>query len=462
VAIRSVDPSTGEVLRVFEPHSDAEVEGRLARAALAFSCWRLSPPAKRAALLATIADLLEAEVDALARLVTLEMGRPIRAARDEIRKCAFGCRWYAEHGPRLVADEPIPTGPAETWVRYEPLGPVLAIMPWNFPFWQVFRFAAPALAAGNVALLKHASNVPQCALAIEDLLLRAGVPEGVFQTLLVGADRVPRLLDDPRVVAATLTGSTGAGAQVAAAAGARLKKTVLELGGSDPFVVLPSADLGHAVETAVRARTVNGGQSCIAAKRFIVTAAIAPQFETRFVAAMQALRVGDPRDERTDVGPLATPRILDELHAQVERSVAAGARLRCGGHRLEGAGNFYAPTVLTDVPPDAPVLREEVFGPVAAVVRVADLDEAIRVANDTPFGLGASVWTTDRAERDRLIAGIDAGMVFVNSMVASDPRLPFGGVKQSGWGRELGVWGLREFVNVKTVSVAGHAKPDVE
>jgi succinate-semialdehyde dehydrogenase/glutarate-semialdehyde dehydrogenase len=462
VAIRSVDPATGRVLKTFTPHGDAEVDARIARAALTFSCWRLSPPAKRAGLLGKVADLLDAEVEPLARLVTMEMGRPIRAARDEIRKCAFGCRYYAEHGPRLLADEPIPTGPAETWVRYEPLGPVLAIMPWNFPFWQVFRFAAPALVAGNVGLLKHASNVPQCALAIEDVFLRAGVPEGVFQTLLVEASAVGRVLDDRRVVAATLTGSTAAGAKVAAAAGARLKKTVLELGGSDPFVVMPSADLPHAVETAVRARTVNAGQSCVAAKRFIVGAAIADQFENRFVAAMQALRVGDPRDERTEVGPLATPQILEELHAQVERSVAAGARVRCGGHRLEGGGNFYAPTVLTDVPPDAPVLREEVFGPVAAVVRVADVDEAIRAANDTTFGLGASVWTSDPAERERLIADLTTGMVFVNGMVASDPRLPFGGVKESGYGRELGPWGLREFVNVKTVSVAGHATPDVE
>ncbi|MGH7265966.1 MAG: aldehyde dehydrogenase family protein, partial [Candidatus Rokuibacteriota bacterium] len=360
--------------------------------------------------------------------------------------------FYAEHAERLLAVEAGPAVGAErSFVRYKPLGPLLAIMPWNFPFWQVFRFAAPALMAGNVGLLKHASNVPECALAIEDVIRRAGFAEGVFQTLLVESAHVAALLADDRVVAATLTGSERAGRAVGGGAGARVKKTVLELGGSDPFVVMPSADLDEAVRTAVRARVINNGQSCIAAKRFILADPIADEFERRFVTAMEALRTGDPMDPETDVGPLATRDIRAILEAQVDRSVAAGARVLTGGRRLDGPGFFYAPTVLADVPPDSPAARDEIFGPVASLFRVRDAGEAIRRANDTVFGLGASVWTRDAAERDRFVQEIEAGMVFVNAMVASDPRLPFGGVKRSGYGRELGVHGLREFVNVKTV-----------
>jgi succinate-semialdehyde dehydrogenase/glutarate-semialdehyde dehydrogenase len=382
------------------------------------------------------------------------MGKPIAAARAEAAKCALACRYYAEHGERLLADEPIDAGPGRAFIRYQPIGAVLAVMPWNFPFWQVFRFAAPALMAGNVGLLKHASNVPQCALAIEEIIRRAGFPADVFQTLLIGAAAVEGILNDRRVKAATLTGSEPAGIAVAAQAGRQIKKTVLELGGSDPFVVMPSADLGRAVKTAIQARILNNGQSCIAAKRFIVDARIADEFERRFVTGMAALRIGDPMDESTDVGPLATPAILEELESQVSRSVAMGARLLTGGHRLPRPGNFYAPTVLVGVPENAPAYRDELFGPVAVMFRARDIDDAIRLANDTAFGLGASAWTADPAEQQRFIDEIESGMVFVNAMVASDARLPFGGVKRSGYGRELAAHGLREFVNIKTVKVA--------
>jgi succinate-semialdehyde dehydrogenase/glutarate-semialdehyde dehydrogenase len=358
-----------------------------------------------------------------------------------------------EHAERLLADELVETGGAMSFVRYQPLGAVLAVMPWNFPFWQVFRFLAPALMAGNVGLLKHASNVPQCALAIEDIVLRAGFPAGVFQTLLIGAEQVRPVIDDPRVKAVTLTGSEPAGRQVAAQAGRQIKKCVLELGGSDPFIVMPSADLDAAVRTGVQARVVNNGQSCIAAKRFIVEEAIADEFERRFVAGMARLVVGDPMREATEVGPLATPVILHELGEQVRRSVAAGARVLTGGHRLERPGNYYAPTVLADAPENSPAYCEELFGPVAVVMRARGIDAAIRLANDTRFGLGASAWTSDALEQHRFIDEIEAGMVFINGMVASDARLPFGGVKASGYGRELSAWGIREFVNVKTVVV---------
>jgi succinate-semialdehyde dehydrogenase/glutarate-semialdehyde dehydrogenase len=381
------------------------------------------------------------------------MGKPLRAAIEEAAKCAWVCRYYAEKAAEFLADEEVPTSASRSFIRYQPLGPVLAVMPWNFPFWQVFRFAAPALMAGNVCLLKHASNVPQCALAIEEIFRLAEFPENAFQTLLMGSDQVELALDNPRIVAATITGSAAAGSAVASASGERFKKTVLELGGSDPFIVTPSADLDEAVRTAVKARVINNGQSCIAAKRFIVAEEIADEFERMFVEAMESLKVGDPMDETTDVGPLATADILETLEEQVQESVAQGARILTGGERLMRAGNYFAPTVLTDIPTNSPAYIEELFGPVASLFRAGDLDEAIRLANDTTFGLAASAWTNDDEERDRLIDEIEAGLVFINSMVASDPRLPFGGVKSSGYGRELSREGIREFVNIKTVSI---------
>jgi succinate-semialdehyde dehydrogenase/glutarate-semialdehyde dehydrogenase len=397
------------------------------------------------------AEILEAEKENFGRLMTTEMGKPLRAAIEEAAKCAWNCRFYAENAAEFLADETSPTGPKQAFLRYQPLGPVLAVMPWNFPFWQVIRFAAPALMAGNVCLLKHASNVPQCALAIEDIFRRAGFPEGAFQTLLIGSDQVERVLDNPRIMAVTLTGSAPAGSSVASAAGERIKKTVLELGGSDPFIVMPSADVEEAAKTAVRARVINNGQSCIAAKRFIVAEEIADEFERLFVKGMESLKVGDPMDETTDVGPLATADLLETLEEQVQETVAQGGRILTGGERLTRAGNYFAPTVLTDIPTDSPAYLEELFGPVASLFRVRDLDEAIRLANDTIFGLAASAWTNDDDERDRLIDEIESGLVFINAMVASDPRLPFGGVKTSGYGRELSREGIREFVNIKTV-----------
>ena len=464
--IASVNPATGELLERFPALTDAELEQRLARAAVTFRSYRAVPIPERARVLRRVADILEERRDELARLMTLEMGKPIGAAGDEVLKCARGCRYYAEHAEAFLTDEPVATETMRNVVRHAPLGPILAVMPWNFPFWQVFRFAAPALMAGNVVLLKHASNVPRCALAIEDVLRRAGLADGAFQALLIESDRVGRVIEDARVAAVTLTGSDRAGQAVARQAGTALKKTVLELGGSDPFIVLPSADLDEAVETAVRARIVNNGQSCIAAKRFIVAEAIAGEFERRFVQAFEALSVGDPMDPATAVGPLATADGVATLDAQVRRSVDAGATLLTGGHPLPRPGFYYAPTVLRDPPPGSPAYRDELFGPVASLFRVADVAEAVRLANDTPFGLGASVWTRDELERERLADELEVGMVFVNAMVASDPRLPFGGVKRSGYGRELGGWGLLEFVNVKTVAMrepaAGAPAPAVE
>jgi succinate-semialdehyde dehydrogenase/glutarate-semialdehyde dehydrogenase len=394
------------------------------------------------------AEILEERQKELGRLITIEMGKPIKAAVAEVVKCANNCRYYAGHAESYLADEHVKTEAKETFIRYEPMGTILAVMPWNFPFWQVFRFAAPALMAGNVAVLKHASNVPQCALAIEEVFRDAGFTDFEFQTLLITSEQVERVITDERVRAVTLTGSEPAGASVASIAAKHIKKAVLELGGSDPFIVMPSANLSDAVSTAVKARIVNNGQSCIAAKRFIVHESIADEFEKRFVAAMEALKVGDPLDESNDVGPLATPQIADDIEKQVHDSVAAGAQLLTGGKRT---GNYYAPTVLARIPLSAPAAHEETFGPVASLFRVADINDAITTANDSPFGLGASVWTNDRAEMDRFIEGIDTGQVFINAMVASDPRVPFGGTKHSGFGRELGVYGIREFVNVKTV-----------
>jgi succinate-semialdehyde dehydrogenase/glutarate-semialdehyde dehydrogenase len=448
-----VNPATGERLREFAPLSDRELDERLARAAAAFREWRATPIRGRAAVVRRAADILDEESARFGKLMTLEMGKLFAAAQEEVAKCALTCRFYAEQGERLLAPEPVPVEGERSYVAYQPLGAVLAVMPWNFPFWQVIRFAAPALTAGNVALLKHASNVPQCALAIEEIFSRAGAPEGVFQTLLVGSDGVSRILADPRVAAATLTGSEGAGSSVASTAGRHLKKTVLELGGSDPFIVMPSADLPLAADTAVRARIINSGQSCIAAKRFIVHRAIADDFERRFVSAMADLKVGDPSAPDTQVGPLASEQLVRELEEQVHRSVQAGARVLTGGSRLGRPGWFYAPTVLTDIPLDSPAYRDELFGPVASVFRAADLDDAIRIANDTRFGLASSAWSRDAAEIDRFAAELEAGTVFVNGMVASDPRFPFGGIKASGHGRELGTYGLREFTNVKTVRI---------
>ena len=454
--IESVNPATGERLRSFETESAPAVEAKLARAAAAFKTWSRRPLSERAAIVGRAGDILESERQTFGRLMTLEMGKLVGAAADEAAKCATACRYYAERGDELMRPEIVASSAdAHDAIHFEPLGVVLAVMPWNFPFWQVIRFAAPALVAGNVGLLKHASNVPQCALALEDLFRRAGAPEGVFQTLLIGSEPVAALIADDRVAAVTVTGSDAAGRAIGAAAGAHLKKSVLELGGSDPFLVLASADLDRAVATAVKARTVNTGQSCIAAKRFIVADAIYDRFAAAFTAAMGALVVGDPSDPKTQIGPLATAAIRDGVAEQVARSIAAGARVLTGGRVLDGPGYLYAPTVLCDVPPTAPAARDEIFGPVAALFRVAGIDEAIALANATPFGLGAAAFTRERQEADRLTRELEAGSVFINGMVASDVRFPFGGVKRSGHGRELSRYGMHEFVNVKTVRVSG-------
>jgi succinate-semialdehyde dehydrogenase/glutarate-semialdehyde dehydrogenase len=452
--MKSINPSTGELLGEYQELTPGELQTRLERAAEAFERHRRTSFVERAERMLRAAEILEGEQRELGRLMTLEMGKPIASAAAEAAKCARACRYYAENAERFLEREHVKTEAKESYVVYQPLGAVLAVMPWNFPFWQVFRFAAPALMAGNVGLLKHASNVPQCALAIEDVLCRAGFEAQEFQTLLMSSSRVGEVVADKRVAAVTVTGSEHAGSEVASAAGKVIKKSVLELGGSDPFIVMPSADLDAAVSTAVKARVVNSGQSCIAAKRFIVHEKIADEFEWRFVRSMERLKVGDPLDEKTDVGPLATPAILEGLAEQVARTVEAGGKVLTGGKRLPRPGNFYAPTVLTNIPAHSPAYSEELFGPVASVFRVRDIDDAIRLANDTTFGLGSSVWTNDESERSRFISDIEAGQVFVNAMVASDPRLPFGGVKRSGYGRELGQAGVREFVNWKTVVVS--------
>jgi succinate-semialdehyde dehydrogenase/glutarate-semialdehyde dehydrogenase len=457
MTIATVNPATGQTLRTFNPLSESELDARLQCAADTFRRYRRMPLADRLSRLQRAAEILESEKEEFGRLMVTEMGKTLKAAVEEAAKCAWGCRYYVEHAERFLADEPVATTATRSFIAYQPIGPILAVMPWNFPFWQVFRFAAPALAAGNVGLLKHASNVPQCALAIQDIFRRAGFPEGCFQTLLIETERVRRVIDDPRVVAVTLTGSTGAGSAVAAEAGKQIKKSVLELGGSDPFIVMPSCDLETAARTAVRARTINNGQSCIAAKRFIAVGSIADEFERRLVEGIGSLVVGDPMDPATDVGPLANQAQVTTLADQVQRSVRAGARLLTGGRPIDRPGYYFEPGVLTDITPECPAYREEVFGPVALLFRARDIDQAITIANDSQFGLGASAWTSDDRERDRLVSELEAGMVFINGMVASDPRLPFGGVKQSGYGRELGVYGLREFVNIKTVSIQQEA-----
>jgi succinate-semialdehyde dehydrogenase / glutarate-semialdehyde dehydrogenase len=454
MAIASINPATGELTKRFDAHIDTEIESALDRAVSAFEKHRCSSFAERAAKLQHAAELLEKDREHFGRIITSEMGKLLRGSIDEIDKCARGCRFYAEHGEKFLSEQIVSSDPGRSYVRYEPLGAVLAIMPWNFPFWQVFRFAAPALMAGNVGLLKHASNVPQCALAIEEIFRDAGFGPGVFQTLLIENEAVEKIIRDPRVKAVTLTGSERAGSAVASTAGREIKKSVLELGGSDPFIVMPSAKLDDAISIGVKSRMVNSGQSCIAAKRFIIADAIYDQYVAQFVEKMKKLKLGDPAEETTEVAPLSSENILRGVDEQVQKSIAAGAKILCGGKPADGPGYFYEPTVLAEIPKNAPAYREEVFGPVALFFRARDREEAVTIANDSTFGLGASVWTNEPAEQEFFSHELESGMVFVNAMVASDPRVPFGGVKRSGYGRELGAEGIREFVNIKTVVVA--------
>ncbi|MFG3100748.1 NADP-dependent succinic semialdehyde dehydrogenase [Streptomyces sp. NPDC048182] len=457
MAIATVNPANGETLRTYEAMGEEEIERRLQLAEATFRTYRTTTFEERAGLLRRAADLLEEDAEEIGRVITLEMGKPVKQARAEALKCAKTMRWYAEHAADLLADEEPAeadvkdSGASRALVRYRPLGPVLAVMPWNFPLWQVVRFAAPALMAGNVGLLKHASNVPQTALYLEDLFHRAGFPEGCFQTLLVGSGAVDEILRDERVRAATLTGSEPAGRAVASTAGEMIKKTVLELGGSDPFIVMPSADLDRAAEVAVTARVQNAGQSCIAAKRFIVHTDVYDAFAERFTAGMEALRVGDPLDEDTDVGPLSSEQGLTDVTELVDDAVRSGAEVLCGGERPDGPGWYYPPTVLAGITREMRIHREEAFGPVATLYRAADLDEAVLIANDSDFGLSSNVFTRDDAEVDRFVRDLEAGGVYVNGMTASHPAFPFGGVKRSGYGRELSGHGIREFCNITTV-----------
>jgi len=450
MAIQSINPANGKLIRTFDSLTEEGIAEKINLAHEAARTYPSVPLEHRALCMRKLASILEDETADLARTITIEMGKPLHAAEQEVLKCATACRYYADNAARILTPEPIQTE-NHSYVRWDPLGVILAVMPWNFPFWQVFRFLAPALMAGNVGLLKHASNVPQCALDIESLVRRAGFPRGTFQALLIESKQVERVLADPRIAAVTLTGSEPAGRAIAAQAGWLIKKSVLELGGSDPFIVLPSADVNVAVETAVRARLVNSGQSCIAAKRFIVHESIYDAFETRFVSIMDSMKIGDPMKEDTDIGPLATQKIAEELETQVQTALKEGARVLTGGERMLGDGFYFEPTVLTNIPRTSPVYREELFGPVAMLFPARDLDEAIEIANDTPFGLAASAWTRDPAEQQRLVSELQCGAVFINAMVASDPRLPFGGIKHSGYGRELSAAGMREFLNAKTV-----------
>lgn len=455
--IATVNPANGETLRTYEAMGEEEIERRIELAEATFRTYRTTGFYERAGLMRRAADLLEADRKEIGRIITTEMGKPVQQARAEAAKCAKAMRWYADHAAELLADEEPAeadvkdSGASRALVRYRPLGPVLAVMPWNFPLWQVIRFAAPALMAGNVGLLKHASNVPQTALYLEDLFQRAGFPEGCFQTLLIGSAQVDDVLRDERVRAATLTGSEPAGRAVASTAGEMIKKTVLELGGSDPFVVMPSADVERAAEVAVTARTQNAGQSCIAAKRFIVHTDVYDAFAERFTEGMKALRVGDPMEEATEVGPLSSEQGLNDLVELVDDAVRGGASVLCGGERPDGPGWYYPPTVLAGVTREMRIHREEAFGPVATLYRAADLDEAVLIANDTDFGLSSNVWTRDDADVDRFVRDLEAGGVYVNGMTASHPAFPFGGVKRSGYGRELSGHGIREFCNITTV-----------
>jgi succinate-semialdehyde dehydrogenase / glutarate-semialdehyde dehydrogenase len=449
--LRSIDPSNGAELATFPELDAAGIEAAVEQAYSSRHAWRDAGMDLRTAILRSVAGVLRAEKARFAALMTAEMGKPIVEAEAEVEKCAWTATWIADNAARLLADEPLESTATKSYVRFQPLGVILAVMPWNFPFWQAFRAGLPALAAGNVMLLKHASNVPQCALAIEDVFREAGVPKGVFQTLLIGPGPVAGIIADRRVAGVTLTGSEAAGELVASAAGKALKKSVLELGGSDPFIVLEDADVKAAATVACRARNQNNGQSCIAAKRFIVAEPVADEFEELFSKAVAALKVGDPADRASQVGPLARPDLVDDLERQVKESIGKGARVLAGGHRLDNGGNFFEPTVLGGVKPGMPVYDEETFGPVAAVIRVRDAEEALRVANDTEFGLGSSIWTNDVERGQMLAERVEAGLVFINGMVASDARLPFGGVKRSGYGRELSSYGIKEFTNIQTV-----------
>jgi succinate-semialdehyde dehydrogenase / glutarate-semialdehyde dehydrogenase len=454
MAIATINPATGELIKSFDALSDAQIEQKLHLATETFRSYKSVPYSKRAEMMLRAAEILEKEKEAFGRVMTLEMGKPIRAAVEEAAKCAVGCRYYAENAERFLADEVVETSASRSFIRYQPLGPVLAVMPWNFPFWQVFRFAAPGLMAGNAAVLKHASNVPGCALAIEDVFRRAGFPKNLFRTLMIGSPQVTSVIEHPLVRAVTLTGSGPAGRAVAGKAGQMLKKTVLELGGSDPYLVLEDADLEMAAAVSTKGRLVNAGQSCIAAKRFIVPEKIRRPFEDLFVQKMGAVKMGDPLNEDTQIGPLARHDLRDELHRQVEASIAGGARCLLGGAVPNNPGAYYPPTVLTDVRRGMPAYEEELFGPVAAIISVKDEEEAIATANDSAFGLGGGVITRDLARGEHIAAErIESGCVFVNEAVRSDPRLPFGGVKESGYGRELSVYGIKEFVNIKTVYV---------
>ena len=458
--IETINPATGARVCEFAPLTLHDIDAKLARAHEARVGWARLPISERAEIVRTAGDILEQRKQEYGRLMTLEMGKTYKSAVEEAAKCATGCRYYADHAEAFLSNELVDVKGETGYVAFQPIGVVLAIMPWNFPFWQVIRFAAPALCAGNVGVLKHASNVPQCALALEDLFREAGAPNGVFQTLLVGSDAIPGIIDDDRVAAATLTGSEPAGRDVASRAGRKIKKTVLELGGSDPFVVMPSADLERAAEVAVKARMINNGQSCIAAKRFIAHNDVFDEFCDLFVRHTRELVVGDPMDERTDVGPLATSKIRDDLDKQVQDTVRAGARVLIGGRPRASSGFFYEPTVLTDVPPESPGYRDETFGPAAVLLRARNIDDAIHIANATRFGLGASAWTNEGVEAQQFARELEAGSVFINGMVASDPRFPFGGVKASGYGRELSEFGLREFVNIKTVRMMDNRRSE--
>jgi acyl-CoA reductase-like NAD-dependent aldehyde dehydrogenase len=459
MAFQSINPATGEVIETFDAFSREQVNEALDQARSAFLHWRSTSFAERSALLRRVAATLREQKTELARIATLEMGKPIIESEAEVEKCAWNCEYYADNAERFLADEPMPSSAAESYVSYLPLGVVLAVMPWNYPYWQVIRFAAPALMAGNTAVLKHASNVSRCALEVERVFRAAGLPEGAFRTLLISGSEASQLIDDPRIAAVTLTGSEAAGVSVGMSSGRALKPNVLELGGSDAFIVLDDADLDQAAQFAVRSRFQNTGQSCIAAKRFIVVESVAAPFVEKFVAGAAALRVGDPLDRETQVGPVARGDLCDDLDAQVQQSVKMGAKVAQGGHPLPGKGYFYAPTILTHVTLDMPAFREEVFGPVAAVILARDTEHAIELANDSRYGLGGNLWTRNIDRARALARRIESGGVFINGMTASDPRLPFGGVKHSGYGRELSIFGIREFVNIQTVWIGPAQNP---